>query len=101
MCFLSSGAVAAGVKRPDWSQAHVLHLVNKAGGGHDFVAERFFTAAQLAPSDRATVTNGEVELGAGESADVRLVAPQPGTYDVHCWHFMQSTFGMTGKIVVS
>lgn len=77
-----------------------LHFVNKAGGGHDFVAKEFFAQAAVDPASRSTVRKGEVELGGGESADVRLVATRAGTYDVHCSHFMHSTFGMKGKIVV-
>lgn len=77
-----------------------LHLVNKAHGSHDFVAQTFFAQATLDPASQPVVRKGEIELGGGDSADVRLVAPRPGTYDVHCSHFMHSTFGMKGKIVV-
>lgn len=77
-----------------------LHLVNKAGGGHDFVAKDFFAEATLDPASQSAVHNGEVELHGGESADVHLIPTRAGTYDVHCSHFMHSTFGMKGKIVV-
>ena len=81
-------------------QAYVLHFVNTAKGGHDFAAKAFFDAATVAPEDRAAVAKGEIELRGGQSADVRLTAPAAGTYEAHCSHFMHSTFGMTGKIVV-
>ena len=81
--------------------AYVLHFVNKAGGGHDFVAKSFFAAAEVSPGDRARVANGEIELGGGEAIDIRLVAPAPGRYEAHCSHFMHSTFGMRGEIVVN
>ncbi|MDB5704779.1 MAG: copper binding s, plastocyanin/azurin family protein [Sphingomonas bacterium] len=81
-------------------QSYVLHFVNKASGGHDFVSKSFFKAATIAAGDRAAVAKGEIELDGGETADVRLTAPAPGTYEAHCSHFMHSTFGMTGSIVV-
>jgi plastocyanin len=79
---------------------YVLHFVNSASGGHDFVAKEFFGAATIAPEDRAKVKNGEVELDGGESADIHLVANTPGSYKSHCSHFMHSSFGMTGTVVV-
>jgi plastocyanin len=80
--------------------AYVIHFVNSASGGHDFVAKEFFAASTIAPEDRAKVKNGEVELSGGESADIHLVANTPGTYKSHCSHFMHSTFGMTGELIV-
>lgn len=79
-------------------QPYVLVFVNKADGGHDLVAQRFFAVARVA--DPAKIAKGEVELGGGETAEVRLIAPPAGTYDVHCSHFMHSTFGMKASIVV-
>jgi len=81
-------------------RAYVLHFVNSSSGGHDYVAKDFFAAATIAPEDRAKVKNGEVELSGGESADIHLVANTPGTYKSHCSHFMHSSFGMTGQVVV-
>lgn len=79
---------------------YVLRFANTAGGGHDFVAKRFFAAARIAPADRARVKDGEVELAGGEAVEVRLIAPAAGRYDVHCSHFLHATFGMTGRIEV-
>ena len=81
-------------------EAYRLHLVNEASGGHNFDAAQFFAAAQVSPSDRGKISKGVIELKKGETADIRLVAPAPGTYKLHCSHFMHSTFGMTGQIVV-
>jgi uncharacterized cupredoxin-like copper-binding protein len=81
-------------------QPYVLHFVNNAKGGHDFTAKAFFKAATIEPQDRAVVAKGEIELGGGETADVHLTAPAAGSYQVRCTHFLHSTFGMTGKIVV-
>jgi uncharacterized cupredoxin-like copper-binding protein len=79
---------------------YVMHFVNHSSGGHDFVAKDFFANATIAPEDRAKVTNGEVELAGGESADIHLVPNSPGSYKSHCSHFMHSSFGMTGKVIV-
>lgn len=82
-------------------QRYVLHLVNQASGGHDFVAREFFAAATIAPADRAKIAKGEIELDGGDSADIRVTAPAaPGRYSVHCSHFMHAAFGMKGTIVV-
>jgi uncharacterized cupredoxin-like copper-binding protein len=81
-------------------QPYVLHLVNKAKGGHDFEAKAFFAAASVAPEDRAVIAKGKIAVGGGQAIDVHLTAPGAGTYAVRCTHFMHSTFGMTGKIVV-
>lgn len=81
-------------------QPYVLHLTNGSGGSHDFVAKDFFAAAAVAPADRAKIRGGSIELDGGESTEIHLTAPAPGSYEVHCSHFMHSTFGMTGKIVV-
>jgi plastocyanin len=77
-----------------------LHFVNQAGGGHNFVARDFFAEATIDPANRVALDQGQVELGGGDSATVRLISNRAGTYDVHCSHFLHSSFGMKGKIVV-
>ncbi len=81
-------------------QRYVLHLVNRAGGGHDFNAKSFFAAAAIAPEDRALVTDGEVELHGNATVDIHLVAPAAGSYELHCGHFMHTALGMKGKIQI-
>ncbi len=81
-------------------QAYTLHITDTADGSHDLVAKSFFAAASVAPEDRKLISKGAISLDGGETIDVHLVAPGPGTYEMHCSHFMHSTFGMTGKIVV-
>jgi uncharacterized cupredoxin-like copper-binding protein len=80
--------------------AYRLHLVNAASGGHDFAAARFFAASEIALQDRARIDGGRVELDGGQSADIRLVPLTAGTYRLHCSHFMHTTFGMKGTIIV-
>lgn len=77
-----------------------LRFSNAASGGHDFVAREFFAGANIAPEDRAKVRNGGVNVDGKETVEVRLMAGRPGTYKSHCSHFMHSSFGMTGTIVV-
>lgn len=81
-------------------QRYVLHLVNQAHGGHDFNAPQFFAAATLDDASRALVRGGAVEVAGGATADVTLTAPTAGRYAVHCSHFLHSSFGMKGEIVV-
>lgn len=81
-------------------QAYDLKFENVASGGHDLAAKEFFAAATIMDADRAKVSDGKVSLGGGQSIDVHLVAPAAGTYKAHCTHFMHSSFGMTGEIVV-
>jgi|SRR5579863_7938143 len=97
---LSSFAITPNTITLERGTPYRLHLVNKASGGHDFVAREFFAQATLDPASRSTVQKGEVDLGGGETADLRLVATQPGTYRVHCSHFMHAALGMKGRIIV-
>jgi plastocyanin len=77
-----------------------LHFVNDAGGGHDFAAKQFFAASEVAPDDAAKVNGGSIKLDGHESADVKLIPMQAGTFKVRCTHFMHSAFGMTGTVIV-
>jgi len=81
-------------------RAYLLHLVNRAGGGHNFAAKSFFAAAAVASADRGKIAGGKVELDGGASADIRFVAPAPGTYAIRCTHFLHAGFGMKGAFVV-
>lgn len=84
----------------DHGVPYVMHFVNTSGKSHDFVAKSFFAAAKVADEDRPRMTDGGVELEGNQSVDIHLTAPQPGTYDVHCSHFMHAAFGMKATIIV-
>lgn len=86
--------------RLDRSEPYRLHLVNKGSGGHDFTAPDFFSAAAIAPSDRALAPRGKVELAKGESREIRLVPLAAGDYPVVCTHFMHAAMGMKGKVTI-
>ena len=77
----------------------VLHLVNAASGGHDFSAPAFFAAARIDPASAGRIRRGGVEVRGRSSVELRLV-PAAGRYRLRCTHFLHSTFGMTGEIVV-
>jgi plastocyanin len=73
-------------------QSVTLHFVNQGSGGHNFAAPEFFAGV-------AGVKGGKIELGKGESRDVTMT-PRAGTYAVRCTHFLHTSFGMKGSIVV-
>jgi len=77
-----------------------LHLVNASGGGHDFTAPEFFASSAIAPADRSEVVGGKVKLSGRQSLDVVLTPERPGTYELHCSHFLHSGMGMKGQITV-
>jgi len=81
-------------------QPYQLHFANSSKGGHDFTAKAFFAAAQVTGADARKIDDGKVKLDGGETADVNLVAPAPGTYEFHCSHFFHAAQGMKGQIVV-
>jgi plastocyanin len=73
-----------------------LHLVNSAGGGHNFSAPEFFAAST---GVSGPVNEGVVEVPGHQSVDI-ILTPSPGTYPLHCTHTMHTTFGMRGTITV-
>lgn len=79
-------------------QQYVLHLTST--GGHSFEAKTFFAAATIDPADRATITNGKIELTSTRGADIHFTAPAAGSYPVKCTHTLHASFGMKGMIVV-
>lgn len=119
---LGLGATASSAQTPDFSHAAAVEIVLKsfsftpdtlhlrAGvpvkltirdvkGGHNFAAPKFFAAARIAPEDARRVRGGKIELEGGEAVTVRLV-PAAGTYKLTCTHFLHTSFGMKGSIVV-
>jgi plastocyanin len=73
--------------------------VRDTKGGHNFAAPEFFKAARLAPEDAGKVRGGKIELEGGEAVTIRLI-PAAGTYKLTCTHFLHTSFGMKGSIVV-
>lgn len=77
----------------------ILHLVNTAGGGHNFTAPQFFAAAKIAPGSQALVRGGTVEVPKHSAVDVE-VTPAAGNYPLKCTHTLHAAFGMKGTIQV-
>ena len=73
--------------------------IRDAKGGHNFAAPKFFAAARIAPEDAGKIHGGKIELEGGEAVTIRLV-PAKGTYKLTCTHFLHTSFGMKGSIVV-
>ena len=73
--------------------------IRDAKGGHNFAAPAFFAKARIAPEDAGKVHGGKIELQGGEAVTIRLV-PAAGTYKLVCTHFLHTSFGMKGSIVV-
>ena len=71
-------------------QPYVLHLVNRSGRKHNFVAPVLLRRG-AAPVAR------QVEVPAGGSANVAIVAPAAGRYKVKCTHFTHAMRGMTDR----
>ena len=84
----------------DHGRTYDLQLYNASGGGHNFAAREFFGAAAVAPGDRRLVSDGEVEVPAGQLRVIRLTAPAAGRYKVKCTHTFHKTLGMSGTIIV-
>jgi plastocyanin len=89
---LSNFKFAPEIIRLKAGQPVTLHFVNQGSGGHNFSAPKFFSGVP-------GVKGGKIELGKGESRDV-TVTPRAGTYAVSCTHFLHTSFGMKGSIVV-
>jgi len=73
-------------------RAYRLHLVNPSRRRHNFVAPAFFAA--IGHKSRG------IEVAAGRSIDLAIVAPAAGNYPVKCTHFTHALRGMTGWVIV-
>ena len=80
--------------------AYTLHFVNKSSKGHNFDAPKLFGALAVAPEDQSKIDGGKVEVGDGQSVDIKAVANTPGSYKFECSHFLHASFGMTGDAVI-
>jgi len=97
---LSSFAFTSETIELEHGRPYRLHFVNGSDGGHNFAARDFFDAAELGPGGAEILGRGKIELDSGQSADVYVMIAEPGEYEMHCSHFMHTTFGMSGDIVV-
>ena len=73
-----------------------LVLSNTSGSGHDFTAPEFFASSRIIAG---AAPGGKIGMPTRATRSITLV-PRAGTYRLHCSHFLHSSFGMTGMIVV-
>lgn len=121
----SLSIAAARAQAPDWSRAqqvdvqlssfkftppvlnlqhgipYRIRLTNTSTGGHNFAAKEFFQASSIAPEDQPKLNKGRIEVGGGETMEIRLVPLRAGNYKLSCTHFLHTGFGMKGAIVVN
>ncbi|HKC03286.1 MAG TPA: cupredoxin domain-containing protein [Sphingomicrobium sp.] len=81
------------------NQPIVLQIRNDSSGGHSFSAPAFFAAARVDPASAALVRNGKIEVPSHATVRVALT-PAAGQYPLKCSHFLHSSFGMNGTIIV-
>jgi plastocyanin len=78
-------------------QPVTLTFVNQSGHGHDFTAPEFFAASAISAG---AAPGGKVALAGHQTKTVTLT-PRAGSYTAHCSHFLHSSMGMTGQIIVN
>jgi plastocyanin len=94
--YLQSYAYAPSPIRLQAGRPVTLQFVNRAGKGHDFTARNFFRSARILAG---RVSDGEIDLGARQSARVTLI-PAAGRYPVHCGRPFHKALGMRSVILV-
>jgi plastocyanin len=77
----------------------VLQIRNESSGGHSFSAPAFFAAAHVDPASAKLIQDGKIEVPAHATVRVALT-PAAGQYPLKCSHFLHSSFGMNGTIIV-
>lgn len=97
---LSNFSFAPNMLRLQRNSSYTLHLMNSASGGHSFSAPELFAAVMIAPEDSSKITNGRIEIPAGQAVDIHLTPMTAGTYAIVCTHFLHQTFGMRGTAVI-
>jgi uncharacterized cupredoxin-like copper-binding protein len=97
---LSNFSFAPNMLRLQRNSSYTLHLMNSASGGHSFSAPELFAAVMIAPEDSAKITNGRIEIPAGQAVDIHLTPMTAGTYAIVCTHFLHQTFGMRGTAII-
>jgi plastocyanin len=81
-----------------YGQPYRLRLENTGKEMHEFTAPAFFRAARVRDASRVLAFGDDVVVQPGETRDVELVAPAPGTYKLTCAD--HDWAGMIGRIVV-
>jgi len=73
-----------------------LHLENQGKETHELTAPLFFASADIDNPNVLNRERSEIVMQPGETKDVFLTAPRPGTYDLRCadhdWNGMVGGF---------
>ncbi|MET0270817.1 MAG: cupredoxin domain-containing protein [Sphingomonas sp.] len=83
-------------------RGYVLRIRNVSDRRHNLSSPEFFTAARVAPGDSGWVTDDKVDLKAGQSARIRIVAPatRNAIYPFRSTNLLDAAAGMKGAFRV-
>ncbi|WP_197277022.1 cupredoxin domain-containing protein [Sphingomonas profundi] len=81
---------------------YILRIHNRSDRKHNFSAPHFFTEARVSPRDSGWVTDDKVDLAAGRSATLHIVAPDTphAEYAFRSTNLLDAAANMKGRIVV-
>ena len=96
---LSSFDIDPGTMRLKAGEPVRLRLVNTSQSSHSFSAPDFFRAAQVRSRDQRRVTDGSIDVPAGDAREVVLV-PAAGRYRARCSNVLHWILGMRSEIIV-
>ena len=96
---LSSFDIDPGTMRLKAGEPVRLRLVNTSQSSHSFSAPDFFRAAQVRSRDQRRVTDGSIDVPAGDAREVALV-PAAGRYRARCSNVLHWILGMRSEIIV-
>ena len=96
---LSSFDIDPGTMRLKAGEPVRLRLVNTSQSSHSFSAPDFFRAARLRSRDQRRVTDGSIDVPAGDAREVALV-PAAGRYRARCSNVLHWILGMRSEIIV-
>ena len=96
---LSSFDIDPGTMRLKAGEPVRLRLVNTSQSSHSFSAPDFFRAARLRSRDQRRVTDGSIDVPAGDAREVALV-PAAGHYRARCSNVLHWILGMRSEIIV-
>lgn len=81
---------------------YTLRFVNRSGRGHDFTSNAFLGQARVSPRDQYVLRDNKVDLDPGQSATLRIVAPDVhgARFEFHSQHLTDAASGLKGNIYV-
>lgn len=81
---------------------YTLTIRNRSDRKHNFAAKTFFGLARVAPQDSGWVTDNKVDLAPGQTARLRIIAPDTpnAVYDYRSTNLLDAAEKLKGKIYV-